>query len=35
MVVTATDPFGAAVSIVVTINVTDENDPPRITVLDE
>ena len=35
VVVTATDPFGAAVSIVVTINVADEDDPPIITVLDE
>ncbi len=33
VVVTATDPFGAADSIVVTINVTDEDDPPVITVL--
>jgi len=33
VVVTATDPFGAADSIVVNINVTDENDPPVITVL--
>ncbi len=31
VVVTATDPFGAAASIVVTINVTDEDDPPVIT----
>ncbi len=30
--VTATDPFGAADSILVTINVTDEDDPPEITV---
>ena len=35
VVVTATDPFGAMDSIVVTINVTDEDDPPIITVLDE
>ena len=35
VVVTATDPFGATGSIVVTINVTDEDDPPIITVLDE
>ena len=33
VVVTATDPFGAMDSIVVTINVTDEDDPPVITVL--
>ena len=33
VVVTATDPFGAADSIVVTIEVTDEDDPPVITVL--
>ena len=33
VVVTATDPFGAADSIEVTINVTDEDDPPVITVL--
>ena len=33
VVVTATDPFGAADSIVVTINVTDEDDPAEITVL--
>ena len=32
VVVTATDPFGAADSIVVTINVTDEDDPAKITV---
>ena len=32
VVVTATDPFGAADSIVVTINVTDEDDPAEITV---
>ena len=32
VVVTATDPFGAAASIVVTINVTDEDDPAEITV---
>ena len=31
MVVTATDPFGAAASMVVTINVTDEDDPAEIT----
>ena len=31
VVVTATDPFGAAASIVVTINVTDEDDPAVIT----
>ncbi|MYD96201.1 MAG: cadherin repeat domain-containing protein, partial [Gammaproteobacteria bacterium] len=31
--VTATDPFGAADSIVVTIVVTDVDDPPVITVL--
>ena len=31
-VVTATDPFGATDSIVVTINVTDEDDPAEITV---
>ena len=35
VVVTATDPFGATGSIVVTINVTDEDDPPIITVPDE
>ena len=35
VVVTTTDPFGAADSIQVTINVTDEDDPPIITVLDE
>jgi len=34
VVVTATDPFGASDSIVVTINVTDEDDSPVITVLD-
>ena len=34
VVVTATDPFGAADSIVVTINVIDEDDPAEITVLD-
>ena len=33
VVVTATDPFGAADSIVVTIEVTDEDDPAEITVL--
>ncbi len=32
VVVTATDPFGAADSIQVTINVTDEDDPAIITV---
>ena len=32
MVVTAIDPFGAIDSIDVTINVTDEDDPPVITV---
>ena len=32
VVVTATDPFGATDSIVVTINVTDEDDPAVITV---
>ncbi len=32
VVVTATDPFGAADSIEVTINVTDVDDPPVITV---
>ena len=31
VVVTATDPFGAADSILVTINVTDEDDPAVIT----
>jgi len=35
VVVTATDPFGATDSIQVTINVTDEDDPPVITVLEE
>ena len=35
VVVTATDPFGAADSIEVTINVTDVDDPPVITVLEE
>ena len=35
VVVTATDPFGAAASIEVTINVTDEDDPAVITVLEE
>ena len=34
VVVTATDPFGAADSIVVTINVTDEDDPAVITIAD-
>ena len=34
VVVTATDPFGAAASILVTISVTDVDDPPVITVLD-
>ena len=33
VVVTATDPFGAAASIVVTINVTDMDDPAVITVI--
>ena len=33
VVVTATDPFGAADSIVVTIEVTDVDDPAEITVL--
>ena len=33
VVVTATDPFGAMDSIQVTINVTDEDDPPVITVI--
>ena len=32
VVVTATDPFGAMDSIVVTIEVTDEDDPAEITV---
>ena len=32
VVVTATDPFGAVDSIVVTIIVTDENDPAVITI---
>ena len=32
VVVTARDPFGATASITVTINVTDEDDPPVITV---
>ena len=31
VMVTATDPSGATDSIMVTINVTDENDPPTIT----
>ncbi len=35
VVVTVTDPFGATDSIVVTINVTDEDDPAVIRVLDE
>ena len=34
VVVTATDPFGAAASILVTISVTDEDDPAVISVLD-
>ena len=33
VVVTATDPLGAADSILVTINVTDEDDPAVIRVL--
>ena len=33
VVVTAIDPFGAMDSIQVTINVTDEDDPPVITVI--
>ena len=33
VVVTATDPFGATDSIRVTINVTDVDDPPVITVI--
>ena len=33
VVVTATDPFGAIDSIQVTINVTDMDDPPVITVI--
>ena len=33
VVVTATDPFGAMDSIQVTINVTDVDDPPVITVI--
>ena len=33
VVVTATDPFGAMDSIQVTINVTDKDDPPVITVI--
>ena len=33
VVVTATDPFGATDSIQVTINVTDVDDPPVITVI--
>ena len=32
VIVTATDPFGAAASILVTINVTDKDDPAEITV---
>ena len=32
VVVTATDPFGATDSIVVTISITDEDDPAEITV---
>ena len=35
VVVTATDPFGAMDSIQVTINVTDVDDPPVITVVTE
>ena len=35
VVVTATDPFGATDSIQVTINVTDVDDPPVITVITE
>ena len=35
VVVTATDPFGAAAGILVTINVTDEDDPAVIKVLPE
>ena len=35
VVVTATDPFGAMDSIQVTINVTDEDDPPVITVVEQ
>ena len=35
VVVTATDPSGAADSITVTINVTDVDDPPVITILDD
>ena len=35
VVVTATDPFGAADSIEVTINVTDEDDPAVITIRGE
>ena len=34
VIVTATDPSGAADSILVTINVTDEDDPAVIRVLD-
>ena len=33
VVVTATDPSGAADSILVTINITDENDPAVITLV--
>ena len=32
MVITVADPFGATDSIVVTINITDEDDPAEITV---
>ena len=35
VVVTATDPSGAADSITVTINVTDVDEPPVITILDD
>ena len=35
VVVTVTDPFGATDSIVVTISVTDEDDPAEIRVLDD
>ena len=31
--VTATDPFGAAAKIEVTINITDEDDPAQIRVV--
>ena len=34
VIVTATDPSGASDSITVTINVTDVDDPPAITILD-